>query len=127
MSKTNYLETALLNHVLRNVSYTSPTLPYVALYTVAPSEAGGGTEVIGGGYARQAVTFTAPAPDSVSNSTDVTFPIASADWGTIVAFGIFDASTGGNLLYFANLTVARDVLQNDQLRFPTGQLICSED
>jgi hypothetical protein len=127
MSKTNYLETALLNHVLRNVSYTSPTQPYVALYTVAPTETGGGTEVSGGGYARQPITFTAPAPDSVSNTTDVTFPIASADWGTIVAFGIFDASTGGNLLYYANLTVARDVLTNDQLRFPTGQLICSED
>jgi hypothetical protein len=127
MSKTNYLETQLLNHVLRNVSYASPTQPYVALYTVAPTETGGGTEVSGGGYARQAVTFTAPAPDSVSNSTDVTFPIASADWGTIVAFGIFDAASGGNLLYYANLTVARDVLTNDQLRFPTGQLICSED
>jgi len=127
MSKTNYLETALLNHVLRNTSYTSPTQPYVALYTVAPTETGGGTEVSGGGYARQPVTFTAPAPDSVSNSTDVTFPIAASDWGTIVAFGVFDASTGGNLLYYANLTVSRDVLTNDQLRFPTAQLIVQED
>jgi hypothetical protein len=126
MSKTNYLETALLNHVLRNVTYTSPTQPYVALYTVAPGEGGGGTEVAGGGYARQPVTFTAPSPDSVSNSSDVTFPIASANWGLIVAFGIFDQATGGNLLYYANLTVSRDVLQNDQLRFPTGQLIVSE-
>ncbi len=126
MAKTDYLETSMLNHVLRNVSYTSPTQPYVALYTVAPTDVGGGTEVTGGGYARQAVTFTAPAPDSVSNTTDVTFPIASAGWGTVVAFGIFDAATGGNLLYYANLTVARDVLINDQLRFPTGQLIVEE-
>ncbi len=126
MSKTNYLETVLLNHVLRNVSYTSPTLPYVALFTVAPTETGGGTEVTGGGYARQAVTFTAPAPDSVANSTDVTYPIASAGWGTIVAFAVMDAATAGNMLYFANLTVAREVLINDQLRFPTGQLIVSE-
>lgn len=127
MSKTNYLEQALLNHVLRNVSYASPTQPYVALYTVAPDDTGGGTEVSGGAYARQPVTFTAPTPDSCSNSTDVTFPIATGDWGTVVAFGIFDAVTGGNLLYYANLTVARDVLTSDQLRFPTGQLICSED
>jgi len=126
MSKTNYLETALLNHVLRNVSYTSPTQTYVALYTVAPTDVGGGTEVTGGGYARQPATFTAPAPDSVSNMTDITFPIASAPWGTLVAFGVFDAATAGNLLYYANLTVARDVLTNDQLRFPTGQLIVSE-
>lgn len=127
MSKTNYLETSLLNHVLRNVSYTSPTQPYVALFTVAPDETGGGTEVSGGGYARQAVTFTAPAPDSVSNTTDVTFPIASAGWGTIVAFAVMDAPTGGNMLYYANLTVARDVLTSDQLRFPTSQLVVSED
>ena len=126
MSKTDYLETALLNHVLRNVSYTSPTQPYVALFTVAPTETGGGTEVTGGGYARQAVTFTAPTPDSVSNSTDVTYPIASAGWGIIVAFAIMDAPTGGNMLYYANLTVAREVLTSDQIRFPIGQLIVSE-
>lgn len=127
MSKTNYLETQLLNHVLRNVSYSSPTTVYVALFTVAPTESGGGTEVTGGAYARQAVTFSAPSPDQVSNTTDVTFPVASADWGTIVAFAIMDAASGGNMLYFANLTASRDVLTNDQLRFPTGQLIVQED
>ena len=127
MSKTNYLETQLLNHVLRNVSYSSPTTVYCALFTVAPTETGGGTEVSGGAYARQAVTFSAPSPDQVSNTTDVTFPIASADWGTIVAFAIMDAASGGNMLYYANLTASRDVLTNDQLRFPTGQLIVTED
>ena len=127
MSKTNYLETQLLNHVLRNVSYSSPTTVYVALFTVAPTESGGGTEVTGGAYARQAVTFSSPSPDQVSNTIDVTFPIASANWGTVVAFAIMDAASGGNMLYFANLTASRDVLINDQLRFPIGQLIVSED
>ena len=89
MSKTNYLETQLLNHVLRNTPYSGPTTVYVGLFTSAPGEAAGGTEVSGGSYARQAVTFSAPAPDSCSNTADVLFPLATADWGTIVAFAIF--------------------------------------
>ena len=127
MSKTDFLETSLLNQVLRNTSYTSPTTIYVALFTLAPTETGGGTEVSGGGYARQTATFTAPAPDSVSNTADVSFPVATAGWGTIVAFAIMDAASGGNMLYFANLTAARTILTSDQLRFPSGQLIVSED
>lgn len=127
MSKTNFLETALLNHVLRATPYSAPATVYVALFTAAPGETGGGTEVSGGAYARQSVTFTAPSPDSVSNTADVTFPTATANWGTIVAFAIMDAPTGGNMLYFANLTASRTVLTNDQFRFPTGQLIVTED
>jgi len=127
MSKTNYLETQLLNHVLRNTAYSSPTTVYVGLFTVAPDETGGGTEVSGGAYARQSVTFTAPSPDSVSNSADVTFPIATGDWGTIVAYALFDAASAGNMLYYANLTASREILTSDQLRFPTGQLTVTED
>jgi hypothetical protein len=127
MSKTNYLETQLLNHVLRAVPYSAPSSVYVALFTAAPSDAGGGTEVTGGSYARQTVTFTAPAPDSVENTADVNFPIATADWGTIVAFAIMDAASAGNMLYFANLAASRTVLTNDQFRFPAGQLSCAED
>lgn len=125
--KTNYLETNLLNHVLRNTAYSSPTTIYVGLFTVAPDETGGGTEVSGGAYARQSVIFTAPAPDSCSNNADVTFPTATADWGTIVAFALFDAPSAGNMLYFANLAASRDILTADQFRFPSGQLIVQED
>ena len=127
MSKTNYLETQLLNHVLRATPYSAPATVYVALFTAAPGETGGGTEVSGGAYARQSVTFSVPAPDSVSNTADVNFPVATADWGTVVAFAIMDAPSSGNMLYYATLTASRLVLTNDQFRFPTGQLICSED
>jgi len=127
MSKTNYLETQLLNHVLRAVPYSVPSSVYVALFTAAPDDTGGGTEVTGGSYARQTVTFTAPAPDSVTNTADVNFPIATADWGTIVAFAIMDAASSGNMLYYANLSASRTVLTNDQFRFPAGQLSVSED
>lgn len=127
MSKTNYLETALIDHVLRNTTFTSPTTIYVALFTVAPDETGGGTEVAGGSYARQSSTFSAPAPDTTSNVSDVTFPVATANWGTIVAFALMDAASGGNMLYYSTLTASRDIFTSDQLRFPSGQLIVVED
>jgi len=127
MSKTNYLEANILNHVLRATAYSSPSAVYVALFTVAPTESGGGTEVSGGSYARQTVTFSAPAPDSVSNTADVTFPVATAAWGDIVAFAIMDQPSGGNMLYFANLTAPRTIGISDQFRFPAGQLVVTED
>lgn len=127
MSKTNYLETQLLNHVLRNTAYSSPTTIYVGLFTAAPTETGGGTEVTGGAYTRQSVTFTAPAPDSCENDADVTFAVATGDWGTIEAFALFDAAAAGNMLYYANLTASRDILTSDQFRFPSGQLVVTED
>lgn len=127
MSKTNYLETQVLNHVLRNVAYTPPSAIYVGLFTALPTDSGGGTEVSGGAYARQPVTFTVPSPDTVSNTAVVTFPTASADWGLIVGFALFDAVTAGNMLYYTTLGTNRLVVTNDQFRFPVGALVVSED
>lgn len=126
MPKSTYLSNALLNAVLRDTPYTSPTLVYLALYTASPGVGGGGTEVSGGGYGRQSVTFTAPTTGSVHNASDITFPIALADWGHVVAFGVFNANPGGNLLYFADLSAPRDIFTNDQIHFPANQLVCSE-
>lgn len=127
MSKTNYLETQVLNHVLRNVVYTPPATIYVGLFTVIPTDAGGGTEVVGGSYARQSVVFSAPAPDSVSNTALITFPTATADWGAIVGFALFDALVAGNMLVYATLATPRTVLTNDEFRFPIGQLVVTEN
>jgi hypothetical protein len=126
MPKTYYLDNLYLNASLRGVPFTPPTSVYVALYTVAPGVGSGGTEVAGGGYGRQVATFSSPANGQVTNTSDILFPIANASWGTVVAFGFLDASNGGNLLYFGNLSTPRAVLVSDQLRFPTGQLVCQE-
>lgn len=126
MPKTYYLDNLLLNAVLRQTAFTPPTTIYVALFTVAPTVSGGGTEVSGGGYVRQPVTFSAPSNGQTSNTLDVTFPLATAAWGTVVAFGLYTAATGGQLLYFNALSVSRLVSVSDQVRFPTGQLIASE-
>lgn len=99
---TDYLETALLDHVLRATPMTAPAGVYLALYTAAPGETGGGTEVTGGSYARQAVTFTAPVGGITYNSGSVTFTSMPA--ATVVAVGLTDAATAGNLLYYKAIT-----------------------
>lgn len=125
-NKTNYLENAVINHVLRNIALASPATVYVGLFTAAPGEAGGGTEVSGGAYARQAVTFIAPVDGATENSADVTFPVAAANWGTITHFAIFDALTVGNMLYHGTLTTARTVNSGDQAKFLAGALDVAE-
>jgi len=101
MSKSNYLEDNLLNHVLRAIPYTPPASIYVALFTTAPTDSTPGTEVTGGSYARQPVTFTAPSSGTCANVADITFPTATVGWGTVTSFGLFDQGAAGNLLYLS--------------------------
>lgn len=119
---SNYLENALINATLRNTSYTSPTTVYVALYTTDPTDADTGTEVSGGSYARQAVTFGAPSNGVSTNSASVTFPTATGNWGTITHIGIRDASTAGNLLYHTPLDTSKTVNTSDVFTISSGNL-----
>lgn len=124
---SNYLEDLLLNLVLRGGSYTPPATVYVALYTSDPTDGDTGTEVTGGGYARQPVTFTDASNGQTSNTTDILFPVATSDWGTITHVGIRDAATGGNLLFRAALDQPKTILSGDQFKIPAGQLVISID
>jgi len=126
-SISDYYENKILDHMLRAQAFTPPSTVYVALYTVSPSDTGGGTEVSGGSYARQAVTFNAASGGSITNSADITFPQATADWGTIVAVGLFDASTAGNLLWYGNLTTSQTVNNGNIFKIPAGNLTVSLD
>jgi hypothetical protein len=131
-SKSNYLENKILDHVLGGVTYTPPATLYVALFTAAPGETGGGTEVSGGGYARVAVAndttnWPAASNGQKSNGTVITFPAATANWGTVVAWGIFDAATGGNLLYYGDVSPNRTVNNGDTAQFAVGALTFTED
>lgn len=119
---SNYLENALINATLRNTTYTSPTTVYVALYTSNPTDSDTGTEVSGGSYARTAVTFGAPSNGVSTNSADVTFPTATGSWGTVSHVGIRDATTAGNLLYYAALTASKTVASGDIFKISTGNL-----
>jgi hypothetical protein len=119
---SNYLEDALINATLRATTYTSVATVYVSLWTSDPTDAGSGTEVSGGSYARTAVTFAAPSNGVTTNDADVTFPTATASWGVVGWIGINDAATSGNLLYHSPLDTSKTIDSGDIFKISTGNL-----
>ena len=119
---SNYLENALINATLRNTSYTSPSVVYLGLYTSDPTDADTGTEVSGGSYARQSITFGAPSNGVTSNTAAIEFPQATGTWGTIGWIGIKDALTSGNLLYHSPLDVSKTIASGDIFKIAIGSL-----
>lgn len=119
---SNYLENAIINATLRNTTYTSPATVYVSLWTSNPTDAGSGTEVSGGSYARTSVTFGSPSGGVSTNSAAVEFPQATASWGTIGWIGINDNTTGGNLLYHTALDTSKTIDTGDIFKIATGNL-----
>jgi hypothetical protein len=143
-AKTNYLENKLVDWLFRGVSFTPPAGLYIGLFTAAPSDTGGGTEVTGGSYARQALapsttnwaatnaaaSTTNPSSGTsgtTSNNVAIAFPTATADWGTVTHFGIFDASTAGNLLIYGALTASQSLPNGGAYSFAAGALSIQED
>jgi len=119
---STYLENALINATLRNTSYTSVATVYVGLHTADPTDAGTGTEVSGGSYARTAVTFGAPSDGVSTNSAAVEFPQATGNWGTVSHIGIWDASSTGNLLYHTALDTSKTIEVGDIFKIASGSL-----
>lgn len=132
---SNYLENKLIDHIFQNTTFTSPSTLYVGLLTaVSDGEAGTVTEVTGGSYARVAVTAsntewldTSGNNGTTSNVNAVTFPQATADWGTATHFGIFDAASSGNLLIYAALTTSRTITNGSTPSFAAGALTVQID
>jgi hypothetical protein len=125
---SDYLENKLIDHLLRSATFSKPTAVYVALFTAAPSDPGGGTEVSGGSYARVAVNpsdtnweatqggtsgNSSGTGGATQNAGAVTFPTPTANWGSITHFAIMDASSGGNMLFHGALTTAKTVNNGD--------------
>ena len=121
MSFTNFLETEILDHVFAGAAYTAPSTKYLALFTGAPGETGGGTEVSGGGYARQSVAFTTSG-NTTSNNAAVEYPTATANYGTVTHVGVYDASSSGNLMAYAALSSNKTIETGDVFRVPSGDL-----
>ena len=121
MSFSNYLENKILLHVFGGTAYTAPATLYVALFTSDPGEAGTGTEVSGGSYARQTATFTVTGAIA-SNTAAIEFPTATATWGTITYAAVYDALSGGNLLGSGALTTSKTINTGDVLRIPASNL-----
>jgi hypothetical protein len=135
---SDYLENKLIDQIFRAQAYTFPTTLYVGLLTAAPSDTGGGTEVTGNAYARASVASslvnwagTQAAASTVassgttgttSNNGSISFPTPTAAWGLVTHFGIYDAATGGNLLFYGALTIQKTINQGDTVLFPAATL-----
>jgi hypothetical protein len=124
-SFSDYTENLVLTYLFTNGSVTRPTAWYVGLFTAAPSDTGGGTEVSGNGYVRKATgTITVSGTGTTAtNSAAIEFAAASGgNWGTVTHAAIFDAETSGNMLAWAQLTTARTINDGDVFRVPESSL-----
>lgn len=136
---SDYLENIIIDHMFRARTFAKPAALYMALFTAAPTDAGGGTEVAGGSYARvnlapSDTNWTATQGGTTGNSSgnggqtanavSIVFPAPTGNWGTISHFGIFDAASGGNLLVWDALTTPRTVNSGDLApAFAIGSLV----
>lgn len=118
---SNYTETLALTWLLTTSTAQRPTAWYIALFTSDPTDAGSGTEVSGTSYARQSVAFTVSG-DTASNSATVTFPAAGSNWGTISHVGVYDNSSGGNLLFHGAVTTPKAIDTGDTFQITSGNL-----
>ncbi len=134
-SKTDYLEDALIGHLFRGTPYTAPTTLYVGLMTSACSDSAAGTEVSGGSYVRVGVANNSAQWDATSgtdgttaNTNAITFATPSASWGSVSHFGLYDASTSGNLMICNALTTPKTINNGDPApSFGAGALTYQED
>ena len=127
MSASNYLENKVLDHVLGSSALAQPSALYVALSTGSFNDDASGTELSGNGYARKVVTFGTASSGSISSNSNVEFDTATGDQGTISHFGIFDASSGGNLLYHGAFSASKVISTGDVLKIASGSLTVSLD
>lgn len=124
MGLTNYGETYVLGLIKSAKTY------YLGVLTATPTDSSAGTEVSGGAYARQAITFAEPVsgdPSSMANAVGIEFPTATAGWGTVVAWGVYDAATGGNLIWYGTLSVSKELSANDTILIHAGELKLTMD
>lgn len=128
-NKSDYLERKLLDHALGTTTFTKPTNVYISLHTANPTEAGTGTEVTGGSYARKVMTFSGAATvssvTSASNASDIVWTALPSTTVTHVA--IWDALTTGNMLYYAPLSASKVIAAGDGYTVSTGQLVVQEN
>jgi hypothetical protein len=125
---SDYLENALVNATLRGANYTGGAT-YVALFKTDPTDAATGAELTDAAYIRQrahtstvADGFVAPANGVTSNARVLTFPAITGVQVTLTHWGIFDAQSGGNLLFHSPLQVPKTLDPSDVLSFPVGSL-----
>lgn len=128
--KSDYLELKVINLVCGGVAFSAPATLYWALFVSDPADNGIGTEVIGGSYGRIGQTNNTtnfPVGNPKNNGTDVNFTTPSADWGLVSHWALFDASSGGNMLYFGPFVSPQTITVGIPVRIPAGSIQITED
>lgn len=140
---TDTYENTWIDFALRAQAYSPPATGYVALFTACPTDSTAGTEVTGGSYARVAVTASlanwagtqsagsttasSGTGGTTSNNNVITFPAATADWGTVNCFGYMTASSGGTPIFYAALTASRNITNGSTASFAAAALTFTID
>lgn len=128
---SNDMETKLLDYTLKTAASTNwvqPASVWVGLCTADPSDAAS-SECAAGTYKRMQVAFAVANGSSIAGSTaTVTFPQATGtSWSTIHGYALFDSSSAGNMLYYANLASDVTVNVNDTVEFAASAIVVSLD
>ena len=126
---TDYTENKVLDHLIGPTAFTKPTL-FLALYTAAPTDAAGGTEVSTTNwtnYTRKSVAFAAASSGSCSNSAVVDFGTVAGAGATITHWAIFDAATAGNMLVRGDFGTSHTASTGNQVTVPAGAITVSLD
>lgn len=139
---TNYFRNKIVDH-MRGLPYSAPATAYVALVSTTPSAGSAGTPLSGTGYARAAIPLDAVSwantqasgtgastgtTGTTSNSIVVDFGTAGGAWGTATNFEVWDSLTGGNRLFWGEITdgagtpTPRSIVLADPVSFPIGAL-----
>jgi len=112
---SDYLANAFLGHMHGKASYTMPTNLWVCGSTTTPTNTGTNVTPIGTRVQTTAATWGTPAFRSITNSATIDLGTMSTS-GTITHLVAYDASTGGNFLFFVPLTSAKTVASGDPVR-----------
>ena len=119
---SDYLELKFLDHFTGRASTSAPSAVYLGLSTGSLGDDNGGTELSGNNYTRKAVTFAAASSGSIASNAAVEFNAATGSWGSISHFGVFDASSSGNLLFHGAFSAAKTIGTGDILKVASGSL-----
>jgi hypothetical protein len=132
MSKSTDLEQKILKHETGHATWTRAATEYFALFTAAPNDDGGGTEVSGNGYQRKGMVndgtlWTDPVAGTTDNAVGIEFTAPTGSWGTVTHWAKFDAASGGNMIRWGALTTPRLIAAGSIPYFPVGSIVISED
>ena len=124
---SDYLELKFLDHFTGTASTSAPSAVYLGLATGSIGDDASGSELTGNNYSRKAITFAAASSGSIASNAIVEFSPATGNWGAVSHWGIFDASSSGNLLFHGSFTASKTIASGDILKVASGSLTISAD